>query len=78
MRELIFLILLLIGFGVSAQNTVPDSLMVEMDDYEYVQPPNTMLGMLTDSILDYEEFIYWVRMNHPVAEIADLEIELAR
>jgi len=78
MRELIFLILLLGGFGVSAQNTVPDSLMVEMDDYEYVQPPNTMLGMLTDSILDYEEFIYWVRMNHPVAEIADLEIELAR
>jgi outer membrane protein TolC len=61
-----------------AQGQTPDSLKVDMEDYEYVEPPDSMLTMLTDSVLDYEEFIYWVRMNHPVAEIADLEVELAR
>jgi outer membrane protein TolC len=61
-----------------AQDPIPDSLKVEMDDYEYVAPPDTMLDMLTDSVLDYSEFLYWVRMNHPVAQIADLEVDLAR
>jgi outer membrane protein TolC len=78
MGRVIFFFLLLCGLAARTQNSVPDSLTVQMDDYEYVQPPDTMLAMLTDSILDYEEFIYWVRMNHPVAEIADLEVELAR
>jgi outer membrane protein TolC len=78
MRKFSFLILLFFSLGVNAQTTVPDSINVDMDEYEYVQPSDTMLGMLTDSILDYEEFIYWVRMTHPVAEIADLEVDLAR
>ncbi|MCZ4407422.1 TolC family protein [Cryomorphaceae bacterium 1068] len=78
MGRVVFFFLLFCGLMARSQNPVPDSLMVQMDDYEYVQPPDTMLAMLTDSILDYEEFIYWVRINHPVAEIADLEVELAR
>jgi len=77
-RRVVSVILIFWAFAINAQNTAPDSLTVEMENYEYVQPPDTMLAMLTDSILDYEEFIYWVRMNHPVAEIADLEVELAR
>ena len=78
MGKLIFFFFILLGFFVRAQNSLPDSLTVDMPDYEYVQPTDSMLAMLTDSVLDYSEFIYWVRMNHPVAEIADLEIELAR
>lgn len=62
----------------SVQAQKPDSLKVDMEDYAYVAPPDSMLSMLTDSILDYDEFIFWVRMNHPVAEIADLEVDLAR
>ena len=62
----------------SLQAQKPDSLKVDMEDYAYVAPPDSMLSMLTDSILDYDEFIFWVRMNHPVAEIADLEVDLAR
>jgi len=73
--------LFLFGFIFSISSLlaqVPDSLKVEMQDYAYVSPPDSMLSMLTDSVLDYKEFIYWVRMNHPVAEIADLEVDLAR
>lgn len=71
-------VLCLLSFTSAAQNNIPDSLKVDMADYAYVPPADTMLSMLTDSVLDYEEFIYWVRMNHPVAQVADLEVELAR
>ncbi len=79
MRKSLFFLAIVFfqSIGLLAQET-PDSLNVEMDDYAYVVPSDTMLAMLTDSVLDYEEFIYWVRMNHPVAKIADLEVEMAR
>ncbi|MEM9053027.1 MAG: TolC family protein [Bacteroidota bacterium] len=72
-----FILWIAVSIG-SLHAQVPDSLDVDMDDYAYVAPPDSMLSMLTDSILDYDEFIFWVRMNHPVAEIADLEVDLAR
>jgi hypothetical protein len=78
MMRFLFLLLIFPIVAVQAQNELPDSLEVDMEDYAYVSPPDTMLTMLTDSVLDYEEFIYWVRMNHPVAQVADMEVELAR
>lgn len=78
MRHLLLIFLILQASFAHAQIETPDSLNVSMDDYAYVQPPDTMLSMLVDSVMDYEEFIYWVRMNHPVAQVADLEVSLAR
>jgi len=72
-----FFTFILVANG-QAQDDRPDSLDVHMDDYAYVEPADSMLAMLSDSVLDYDEFIYWVRMNHPVAQVADMEVELAR
>jgi outer membrane protein TolC len=77
MRSL-FLILSLLGGSVLTAQTERIDTLRYYEEAEYMGAEvDTLNTMFSDSVLTYEEYLYWVEQYHPVAISAGLEIDLA-
>lgn len=76
-RAILFIWLLapLCGFSqVAGESYLPERTdsVANLDSYS-----DTLAGMLTDSVLGYEEYLYWVEKYHPVAQSSGAVVDLA-